>query len=93
MKGSPSRTKAWGEICLAAYLAHSIPPGIEPGLEATTFFDPANFVYPFGTHIAVVEVDAGTGEVSLTRYIAVGSSRANPSKTGHTSRSPIDIVH
>ena len=71
VKGSPSRTKAWGEICLAAYLAHSIPPGIEPGLEATTFFDPANFVYPFGTHIAVVEVDAGTGEVSLTRYVAV----------------------
>jgi carbon-monoxide dehydrogenase large subunit len=71
VKGSPARTKAWGEICLAAYLAHSIPPGIEPGLEATTFFDPTNFVYPFGTHIAVVEVDANTGEVSLKRYIAV----------------------
>ncbi|MEP7347496.1 MAG: molybdopterin cofactor-binding domain-containing protein, partial [Gemmatimonadaceae bacterium] len=71
VKGSPDRTKAWGEICLAAYLAHSIPPGIEPGLEATTFFDPPNFVYPFGTHIAVVEVNAETGEVALKRYIAV----------------------
>jgi carbon-monoxide dehydrogenase large subunit len=71
VKGSPDRTKAWGEICLAAYLAHSIPPGIEPGLEATTFFDPSNFVYPFGTHIAVVEVNAETGEVALKRYVAV----------------------
>lgn len=71
VKGSPERSKAWGEITLAAYLAHSIPPGIEPGLEATTFFDPTNFVYPFGTHIAVVEIDAETGDVSLKRYIAV----------------------
>jgi carbon-monoxide dehydrogenase large subunit len=71
VKGSPDRTKAWGDICLAAYLAHSIPAGIEPGLEATTFFDPANFVYPFGTHVAVVEVNADTGEVALKRYIAV----------------------
>jgi len=71
VRGSPSRTNSWGDICLAAYLAHSIPAGIEPGLEATTFFDPTNFVYPFGTHIAVVEVEAATGHVTLTRYIAV----------------------
>ncbi|MFN8582334.1 MAG: molybdopterin cofactor-binding domain-containing protein, partial [Gemmatimonadaceae bacterium] len=71
VKGSPSKTKAWGDICLAAYLAHSIPPGIEPGLEATTFFDPTNFVYPFGTHVAVVEVDAETGNVALQQYVAI----------------------
>ena len=71
VKGSPERAKAWGDICLSAYLAHSMPAGIEPGLEATTFFDPPNFVYPFGTHIAVVEVNADTGEVALKRYVAV----------------------
>jgi carbon-monoxide dehydrogenase large subunit len=48
-----------------------MPAGMEPGLEATSFFDPPNFTYPFGTHIAVVEVDADTGTVSLLRYIAV----------------------
>jgi aerobic carbon-monoxide dehydrogenase large subunit len=71
VKGTPSRSKAFGEISLAAYLAHNIPPGIEPGLEATTFFDPANFTFPFGTHIAVVEVDVDTGHVHLKRYVAV----------------------
>lgn len=71
VKGSPSKTKGWGDVCLAAYLAHSIPPGIEPGLEATTFFDPSNFVYPFGTHVAVVEVDADTGHVTLLKYVAI----------------------
>jgi carbon-monoxide dehydrogenase large subunit len=71
VKGSPSRSKAWGEVCLAAYLAHNIPPGIEPGLEATTFFDPGNFTFPFGTHIAVVEVDPDTGVVQVKRYVSV----------------------
>ena len=71
VKGSPERSKSWGEVCLAAYLAHSMPAGVEPGLEATTFYDPSNFVYPFGTHIAVVEVDADTGAVELKRFVAV----------------------
>jgi aerobic carbon-monoxide dehydrogenase large subunit len=48
-----------------------MPAGMEPGLEATSFFDPPNFTYPFGTHIAMVEVDADTGQVTLLRYIAV----------------------
>jgi carbon-monoxide dehydrogenase large subunit len=47
-----------------------MPEGMEPGLEATTFYDPPNFTYPFGTHIAVVEVDAATGHVELQRYVA-----------------------
>jgi carbon-monoxide dehydrogenase large subunit len=54
-----------------ANVAWNMPKGIEPGLEASSFFDPPNFVYPFGAHIAVVEVDPETGEVKLQRYIAV----------------------
>jgi carbon-monoxide dehydrogenase large subunit len=71
VRGSPDRSKGLPDISLAAYLAHSMPAGMEPGLEATSFFDPPNFTYPFGTHIAVVEIDADTGTVSLLRYIAV----------------------
>ena len=44
---------------------------MEPGLEATSFFDPPNFTWPFGAHIAVVEVDPDTGDVKLLRYVAV----------------------
>jgi aerobic carbon-monoxide dehydrogenase large subunit len=71
VKGSPDRAKALGEVSLAAYLAHSMPADTEPGLEATTFYDPSNFVFPFGAHIAIVEVDMETGQVHLKRYVAV----------------------
>jgi aerobic carbon-monoxide dehydrogenase large subunit len=71
VKGSPARHKAWGEVALMAYLAHNLPKGLEPGLEATTFWDPPNFVFPFGTQIAVVEVSPDTGKVKLLRYVAV----------------------
>lgn len=71
VKGSPSRSKGFGEVALAAYLAHNIPADMEPGLEATTFFNPGNFVFPFGTHIAMVEVDSETGQVTVQRYVAV----------------------
>ncbi len=71
VKGVPAKTQAWGDVVLQAYLAHDMPEGLEPGLEETSFYDPSNFVYPFGTHIAVVEIDAETGEVELLRYIAV----------------------
>jgi len=54
-----------------ANVAWNMPKGLEPGLEASAFFDPPNFVYPFGAHIAVVQVDAETGEIALKRYIAV----------------------
>ena len=54
-----------------ANVAWNMPKGLEPGLEASAFFDPPNFVYPFGAHIAVVQVDIETGEVKLERYIAV----------------------
>src|SRR6202007_1048492 len=56
---------------LAAYTARNIPRGFEPGLEATHFFEPSNFTFPFGTHIASVEVDGETGEVKIDKYVAV----------------------
>ncbi|HSJ65872.1 MAG TPA: molybdopterin cofactor-binding domain-containing protein [Gemmatimonadaceae bacterium] len=71
VRGSPDRTKGFAEIALAAYLAHSMPAGMEPGLDATSFYDPSNFTYPFGTHIAVVDIDGDTGKPTLRRYIAV----------------------
>jgi carbon-monoxide dehydrogenase large subunit len=61
----------FGEAVGAAYVAKSLPPGMEPGLEATTFFEPSNFTYPFGAHLCVVEVDAETGDVRLQKYVAV----------------------
>jgi aerobic carbon-monoxide dehydrogenase large subunit len=71
VRGSPDRAKAFGEIALAAYLAHSMPKDTEPGLDSTSFYDPSNFTYPFGTHVAVTEVDIESGKVTLERYIAV----------------------
>lgn len=71
VKGSPDQKQSWGDIALQAHLAHNIPEGIEPGLDAKTLYDPPNFVYPFGAHIAVVEIDRDTGEVSVVRYLAV----------------------
>jgi carbon-monoxide dehydrogenase large subunit len=59
------------DVALAAHLAREIPPGLEPGLSATHFFEPTNFTFPFGTHIAVVEVDRDTGEIKFLRYVAV----------------------
>jgi aerobic carbon-monoxide dehydrogenase large subunit len=71
VRGSPDRAKTIQDIALAANVAWDMPGGVEPGLEAASFFDPPNFVYPFGTHIAVVEVDAETGDISLKDYVAV----------------------
>ena len=71
VKGSPDKFKTIQDVALMANVAWNYPKGLEPGLEASAFFDPPNFVYPFGAHIAVVQVDAETGEVTLKRYIAV----------------------
>jgi aerobic carbon-monoxide dehydrogenase large subunit len=70
-KESPKKSVAFGDAVSAAYVAKSLPPNMEPGLDATSFFEPPNFTYPFGTHICVVEIDAETGDVKLVRYIAV----------------------
>ena len=61
----------WGDVALGAYHAKNLPDGLEPGLEAVSFFDPKNFTWPFGTHIAVIEIDEMTGETSLVRYVAI----------------------
>ena len=71
VKGSPDKFKTIQDIALMANVAWNMPKGVEPGLEASAFFDPPNFVYPFGAHIAVVQVDVETGEIALKRYIAV----------------------
>ena len=49
----------------------TIPEGLEPGLEETSFYDPSNFCFPFGAHACVVEVDPDTGHVKILRYVAV----------------------
>ena len=59
------------EVALAAHVAKSLPEDMEPGLSATSFYEPKNFTFPFGTHIAVVEIDRETGEIHFQRYIAV----------------------
>jgi aerobic carbon-monoxide dehydrogenase large subunit len=71
VKGSPEKAKTIQDVALMANVAWNMPKGLEPGLEASAFFDPPNFVYPFGAHLAVVRVDAETGEIRLERYVAV----------------------
>jgi carbon-monoxide dehydrogenase large subunit len=69
--GTPQKSVSFNEVAMAANLSNTLPPGIEPGLETTTFFEPEAFVFPFGTHICAVEVDKDTGEATITRYVAV----------------------
>ncbi len=71
VKGAPDRAKAFAEVAFAAYTAHNLPDNLEPGLEATSFYDPSNFTFPNSAHIAQVEIDRETGEVTLQRYVAV----------------------
>jgi carbon-monoxide dehydrogenase large subunit len=71
VKGSPATAKTIQEIAGAAALGYSLPEGEEPFLDDTSYYDPPNCTFPFGTHIAVVEIDRETGEVTLVRYLAV----------------------
>lgn len=71
VKGSPDKAKPFAELAFAAYSAHNLPAGLEPGLEETSFYDPVNFTFPNSAHIAQVEIDPETGEVTIQRYIAV----------------------
>ena len=59
------------EVAGAAYIPEDLPEGMEPGLEETSFYDPENFVFPFGAHACVVDVDEETGKVDVVRYVAV----------------------
>ena len=71
VKGSPDKAKTIQDIALMANVAWDLPEGMEAGLEASTFYDPPNFVFPYGAHLAVVEVDTATGEVELKGYTAL----------------------
>jgi carbon-monoxide dehydrogenase large subunit len=69
--GSPEKSVTWKAIAKAAYQAHTLPEGMDSGLEAQSTFSPGNATWPFGTHLAVVEVDPDTGDVDLLEYHAV----------------------
>ena len=71
VRGSPDQSKTIQDVALMANVAWNMPEGVEPGLEATTYYDPPNFSYPFGAHIAVVTVDPEDGRIELVRYVAV----------------------
>ncbi|MBV8207774.1 MAG: molybdopterin-dependent oxidoreductase [Acidobacteria bacterium] len=69
--GTKKKSLGFGEVVGAAYVARNLPPGVEPGLEATHFFEPSNFTFPFGTHVVSCEVDAETGHIRIDKYVAV----------------------
>jgi len=69
VKGVPGKAKTIQEVAFAAYT--NIPPGLEAGLEAVHYYDPPNLTFPFGTYICVVDIDKGTGEVKVRRFVAV----------------------
>jgi carbon-monoxide dehydrogenase large subunit len=71
VKGSPDNAKTIGDIALAAALGYSLPEGMQPFLDDTTYYDPPACTFPFGTHICMVEVHADTGKVDVQRYVAV----------------------
>jgi len=68
-KGAPQKAKTIQDIAFAAYTNH--PPGMEAGLEAVSYYDPPNLTFPFGSYICVVDIDRGTGEVKIRRFVAV----------------------
>ncbi len=78
--GSPGHKVTWAEIAEVAYKPHKGPEGLEAGLEAHSVFSPGNATWPFGSHLAVVEVDPETGNVEILRYVAVDDcgNRINP---------------
>ncbi|HLV34264.1 MAG TPA: molybdopterin cofactor-binding domain-containing protein [Spirillospora sp.] len=71
VKGSPDNAKTIQEIAGAAALGYDLPAGVEPYLDDTSYYDPPNCTYPFGTHVCIVEVDPETGRVDIKRYVAV----------------------
>jgi carbon-monoxide dehydrogenase large subunit len=69
VKGAPGKAKTIQEIAFAAYT--NLPAGLEAGLEAVHYYDPPNLTFPFGTYICVVDIDKGTGEIKVRRFVAV----------------------
>ncbi len=71
VSGSPQKAVSFTEVAMAANLSNTLAPGIEPGLETTVFWEPEACVFPFGTHICVVEIDKDTGDAEIKRFVAV----------------------
>jgi carbon-monoxide dehydrogenase large subunit len=71
VRGSPEKGMALADVAGAAYVPENLPDGMEPGLDETAFYDPENFVFPFGAHACVVDVDGETGKIQVVRYVAV----------------------
>jgi aerobic carbon-monoxide dehydrogenase large subunit len=72
VRGSPDKFKTMAEIAGAAHIPpHELPGHIDPGLQETSVYDPENFVFPFGAHACVVDVDVETGKTKVVRYVAV----------------------
>jgi len=71
VSGKPKNALTLAQLAAEAYVAKNIPRNFEPGLEASSFFEPSNCTYPFGTHIVAVEIDRDTGEVKIVKYVAV----------------------
>jgi carbon-monoxide dehydrogenase large subunit len=69
VKGSPDQAKTIQEIAFAAYTNH--PLDLEAGLEATDYYNPPNLTFPFGSYICVVDIDKGTGQVNVRRFVAI----------------------
>jgi carbon-monoxide dehydrogenase large subunit len=71
VRGTPAKSMALQAVAFEAFSAHDLPDGMEPNLSASVTYDPPNFVFPFGTHVAVVEIDEETGSIDLLDYAAV----------------------
>ena len=78
VKGAPERFKTMAEVAFAAY--NNVPPGLEPGLEAVSYYDPPNMTYPFGAYICVADIDVDTGVTDIRRFYALDDcgTRINP---------------
>ena len=78
VKGVPERYKTMTDIAWVAY--HAPPPGMEPGLEAVSYYDPPNMTYPFGAYICVMDIDVDTGVAKTRRFYALDDcgTRINP---------------
>ena len=71
VRGDPDKGVTIGEIALAAFAAHNLPEGVEPGIDAEATYDPDNFSFPHGTHLCATEVDIETGFVTIRSYVCV----------------------
>ncbi len=80
VRGSPDRVKTIQEVAFAADLGFDLPADTEPYLDETAYYDTPNCTWPFGTHVAIVEIDEETGFVELKKYVAVDDvgKKVNP---------------